>query len=48
MVTKKAYGLLQMKVVHWSNEDVLTTSVENAKDYFFITDETNWNGGGNP
>ena len=31
MVTKKAYELLQLKVVHRSNEDVLTTSV--AKEY---------------
>ena len=47
MVTKKAYELLLMKVVQRSNEDVLTSSVEEANDYFFISDETNWNGVGN-
>ena len=44
MVGKKAYELLAMKVVHRSNEDVLTTSVEEARDTFFIEDGTNWNG----
>lgn len=44
MVTKKAYELLKVKVVRRSNEDVLTTSVEEAKDAFFIEDGTNWNG----
>ena len=44
MVTKKAYELLQLKVVHRSNEDVLTTSVEEANDKFFIEDGTNWSG----
>lgn len=44
MVTKKAYEQLKLKVVQQSNEDVLTTSVEEAKDYFFITDNTDWRG----
>ena len=48
MVAKKAYELLVMKVVQQSNEDVLTSSVEETNDMFFITDETNWNGVGNP
>ena len=48
MVTKKAYELLLMKVVQQSNEDILTSSVEEAKDYFFITDEANWTGVDNP
>ncbi len=47
MVGKKAYELLKLKVVHRSNEDVLTTSVEEANDRFFITDEANWSGVGN-
>ena len=47
MVGKKAYELLEIEVVQWSHEDVITTSgqdepKEEAKDMFFIEDETNW------
>ena len=43
MVTKKAYGLLQIKVVQLLDEHVLTNSSE-VRDYFFIEDRTDWNG----
>jgi len=42
MVGKKVYELLYIKVVQWSNEDLLNASVDNH-DKFFIEDETNWN-----
>ena len=44
MVGKKAYELLEFKVVHFSSEDVITTSgqEDEVQDMLFIEDETNW------
>ena len=41
MVGRKTYELLDLKVIQWNDEDVLTASI-NGKDKLFITDETNW------
>ena len=41
MVTKKAYELLDLKVVQWNCEDVLTAS-DNTNDQFFIKDGVDW------
>lgn len=41
MVTKKAYELLEFKVVQWTNEDVLTAS-DDTNDQFFIKDGVDW------
>lgn len=42
MVAKKQYESLKCKVVRRQNEDVITSSVLEARDRFFISDETNW------
>lgn len=44
MVGKKAYELPVFRVVRRQNEDVLTGSVEESKDSFFVTDSTDWSG----
>ncbi|MBQ4053173.1 MAG: hypothetical protein IJD33_02415 [Clostridia bacterium] len=46
-MVKKAYELLSFRVIQRSEEDVLTTSVD-QQDAFFIQDTTNWINEGNP
>ena len=38
MLKKKAYELLEFKVIQWNDEDVLTTSGYDI----FIEDDTDW------
>ena len=41
MVTKKAYELLEFKVIQWNCQDVLTAS-DDTNDQFFIKDGVDW------